>query len=301
MLRKGRILVGCPISSVLHDSHVVVVDRHNPIIKDQFHLRSRFFFVQVVRYAVVMQVFAQLYVIVELDAHPLGRLHGKPFGRQHVECRAFGALKEFSTADRHPLQVLVVVLLQQLPDCLIQFFKTVECPVSHRCVDPLICKSYRILDQSFVAGFTDSGRNNHRRIVFAKLCIVGIDVRFVAVGSRYRRAKIVRDDCTAGTAKIVKRPFIRSYPVFLFLAFRCLHIGKPASAEYRHERFYLNLFTGFFVDIAQLVPGIIDKHFVSGFVLDVHTHVTAASPHLEVVAELRILKSFGVLSLVFLP
>ena len=80
------ILVGTSILPVLDDSHVVLVDRHDPLIKDHFHLCFRFLCVQVIRNALVIQVIiAELFVIAKLNRRPYGGPHGKPIARQRSE------------------------------------------------------------------------------------------------------------------------------------------------------------------------------------------------------------------------
>jgi hypothetical protein len=50
-------------------------------------------------------------------------------------------------AARHPLQVLVVVILQQLPDRLHQLFKAVERSISLRGIDAPVDQSYCIFNK----------------------------------------------------------------------------------------------------------------------------------------------------------
>ena len=45
----------------------------------------------------------------------------------------------------------------------------------------------------------------------------------------------------------------------------------------------------------------VDEHLLAGFVVDVHPHIRAGTPHQEMMTELRILKSIGMHLLVLFP
>ena len=67
---------------VLGEAHVIVVNRHGALVVQQLHLGARIAGAQLPGHAVVVPVFAQLDVIVELDRHFAGLLQREVVRRQ---------------------------------------------------------------------------------------------------------------------------------------------------------------------------------------------------------------------------
>jgi len=55
------------------------------------------------------------------------------------------------------------------------------------------------------------------------------------------------------------------------------------------------------VNVTQLLSGIVDKHFVAGFVLQMYPHLARLAPALKVVTELGVPQAIGMLLFVLFP
>ncbi|MBA7572270.1 hypothetical protein ES708_14048 [subsurface metagenome] len=239
-------------------------------------------------------------MVVELHSHPFGGFQGKGFRCQRVEGRSLGLLKELSAADLQPLEGLVIVHFQKLPDRLVQLLKAVEGPVSQGSIDPLVHQANSIFDERFIPGFAYPGGNDHRAVVFAKLGKLRVDLRVIGVAAAHGATQIVRDQCISRTAHIPNRPFIRTDPLLLLLTFGTLHIGQSAGPQNGHKHLHRPLLAPFPIEVAQFLSSVVDKHLVPDFVLDVHPHLRVGFPLLKVVAELGVLKALRMFPFVLL-
>ncbi len=137
--------------------------------------------------------------------------------------------------------------------------------------------------------------------MLGKLGELRVDFRVVGIRATYGTADVVRYNCRSGPTHVPDRPFIRPNPLLFFLTFRGFHIGQGATAQHGHEYFRRMELSAVAVNIAQLPSGIVDKHLIAGFVLQMHPDFTRLPPALEVVAELGVLQTLRMLLFVLFP
>ena len=92
-----------------------------------------------------------------------------------------------------------------------------------------------------------------------------------------------------------------SNQVCLLLRLDCLKIAELAGSQHRHERLHLPPDGAVPLADRQFLAGKVHEQLVADLVLDMHRHLVAVTPHLKVVAELRVAVPVRLFLAVLLP
>ena len=183
----------------------------------------------------------------------------------------------------------------------IQLIDAVEGAVAQLGVHPLIHQAHGLLDQSFVLGLAAAGGQHHHAVVTGERRVRAVQIRLIGVRLGHRRLQAVRYDPRRHPTDIVQGAHAGSNQVFLLLRLDCLKIAEMTGSQHRHEGLHLPTDGAVRLADRQFLAGKVHKQLVADFVLDMHRHLVAVTPHLKVVAELRVAVPVRLFLTVLLP
>ena len=187
------------------------------------------------------------------------------------------------------------------PDRRVQFVDAVERAIAQFGVHPLIHQAHGLLDQSFVLGLAAAGGQHHHAVVTGERRVRAVQIRLIGVRLGHRRLQAVRYDRRRYPTDIVQGARAGSNQVFLLLRLDYLKIAELAGPQHRHEGLHLSPAAAVPLADRQFLAGKVHKQLVADLVLDMHRHLVAVTPHLKVIAELRVAITVRLLLTVLLP
>ena len=153
-----------------------------------------------------------------------------------------------------------------------------ELPVPQSCEDPCGGKFHAALCMGFVLWMADPCRNNRGVVVFGHFLVRPVEHGFRPGILCNTGLKIVRNQQTGHTAKVVVGMDMAVNPVFQLHVVAGFRIGKAAAGQNGHKQICFGYLTGNRIMDVQGCTSPVHLHDISGFVLNAHGGFCRSGP-----------------------
>lgn len=248
-----------------------------------------------------VKVAVDLDMVVDIDFGLFPRCVFIGFGWKGFEGGFIDGFEEFPAGGLEFLELAVVELYEFPGNGAVEFSHAEEGMVSRSCQDPTLRYEDGRFRLGLASGTTDSGRDDRRGVMFGKVLIGGIDVRFISARVVHTGFEVVRNKDLGYAAEELEGVNMGSDPEREFLGRGGLGKGIAAGAKGGDKDLSLGDFSGYRIDDGNGLPALVDKELLSGPMFLPERDIEFVSPLPIEVAELTVLIPVRIGLLVFVP